>query len=73
MQKANEIALEEFQADYAETYSKYTFETNEVYSFSENGDQIPCYKITFLDDKVVPIAAYLISKENGEIVKQFKR
>ena len=74
MDKANEIALAEFQANYEETFSNYSMETNEGYSFSEkNGDPIACYKITFLDDQVVPIATYLISKKDGVIVKSFKR
>lgn len=73
MDKANEIALAEFQANYEETFSNYSMETTEGYSFSENGDQIACYDVTFLDDQVVPIATYLISKKDGVIVKSFKR
>lgn len=73
MENANEIALAEFQANYEETHSNYSMETNEVYSFSDDGDSVACYKVTFLDDQVVPIATYLISKKDGVIVKSFKR
>ncbi|WP_415640191.1 hypothetical protein, partial [Paenibacillus taichungensis] len=55
---------------------RYTFETREVYSISENGDHdhmVSCYKVVFLDSEMVPIASYIFSKKDGGTIKEYHR
>ncbi|MCT2197525.1 hypothetical protein U9M73_09135 [Paenibacillus phoenicis] len=73
LETANDIALNEFQEKYTVLETEYFVETNEVYTVTEEGKHIRCYKVIFFDQASVPIATFLISKKDGKIVKQYSR
>ncbi|MGF7048978.1 hypothetical protein J2T13_003486 [Paenibacillus sp. DS2015] len=73
MENAVTIAKQNFSENSAYLSSHFTVQTNEVYAVTEKGEHIPSYKVIFLDEDVVPIAQYSISRKDGEIIQHITR